>query len=362
MSQAQGRREKILIVRMGALGDILHTIPAQQFLARTKPSPEIHWVVKLHYVELLEQVPRIDRIWTVGTGGWCGKPWKPKHFFSLVRSLRLEMFNRVIDFQGLVKSALLARLAGGRRTSGFSGERVRESLATLLYTDPVRVAPGQRHQVEYNLDLVAPPRCERPSSPCLPVEPTAAASDYVRGKLRQLGISKPILLNPGGGWKTKRWPIERFSHLADRIESELGLPTLFTCGPGEEYLAYDAGDQLKQAPLRFFSTTVIELAALCRQARLMVAGDTGPMHLAVGMGTPVVAILGPAFPWRTGPYNRRDQIVQHPLGCPNPYRRKCDDHFCMDIGVEDVLQKVVMRLEDDSHPAVTLSGAQERKA
>ncbi len=336
---------KILIVRLGALGDVVLTIPAQQFLCQREPGTEIHWLVEPAWAPLLRCVPGIDRVWTADTKGWRRGIRQACRIPRLLRALRAERFDEAIDFQGLLKSASLARLSGARRVLGFSRDAVRERNAALFYTDRVSTIP-RRHQLLHHLDLVAPPAFDGPVSPQFPLELPEGLEEGLVERIRAIVDQPPVLLNPGGGWETKRWAPERFGALARRIERDLGQPALFSIGPGEESLAERAVSAAGMSPRQCIQTDLLELAALCRQARLMVAGDTGPLHLAVAMGTPTVAVLGPALAWRTGPFNPDDEAVFHAKPCPHPYRRTCRDHFCMDIPVEAVFEAVERRLGD----------------
>lgn len=335
---------KILIVRLGSLGDIIHTIPAAQRLQSLHPHAEIHWLTEPHYRGLVESVPEIRRVWTADTKAWRKSLSQLLELARLGTRLRSQGFDRAIDFQGLLKSALLARLSGAALVQGYSLTATREPVASLFYTDAVRTAEGRRHQVDRHLDLVEPPRhhAQRPHPIRLNLrsEVIGTVSDF----LRDHSLDRPILLNPGGGWSTKRWPPRSFGQLADQIEDRLPVRSVFTYGPGEEGLIKEALSASVRHSRPTFGGSIEELAALCRQSRLLVAGDTGPLHLAVALGTPVTAILGPAYSWRTGPYSPEDTVVLHDLPCPRPYSRKCSSHFCMDIPVERVFAAVVRRL------------------
>ena len=336
-------RRRILIVRLGAFGDILLTIPAQQFLGRIDPSCEIHWLAEPPWVPLLRCVSGIHRVWTADTKGWRRGIRQARGIRKLLRELRSQDFDEAIDFQGLLKSAALARLSGARRVRGFSRAELREKAASWFYTDRIETERG-RHQLLHHLDLLSPPSYRGPVSARIPLVLPGGLEDALNAQLEERSSERPILLNLGGGWETKRWAPERFGALATQIEGRLGVPTLFTIGPGEEELGERAVAAARCTPRKCLRIGLLELAALCRRSRLMVAGDTGPLHLAVAMGTPTVAILGPALPWRTGPFDSADETVLHSTPCPHPYSRTCRDHFCMDIPVEAVYEAVERRL------------------
>lgn len=334
---------KILIVRLGSLGDIIHTVPAQQWLRSRYPRAELHWLCEQPYRELLEAVPGIRKVWVADTRGWRRNPLQSRPW-ALFRQLRVSGFDMAVDFQGLLKSAVLARASGAIEVVGFPARQLREPAAAFLYTRTQAVTDRRRHQVDHHLDLVDPPahRLPAPAHP-IPLKIPALAVEQVESALSRWD-EPPVVLNLGGGWATKRWPPERFGLLADSIEREFHLPVLLTYGPGEDDLIQAAG-QSRSSPVPALQTGLFELAALCRRSRLVVAGDTGPLHLAEALGTPVVAILGPALPWRTGPYSPDNPAVLHREACPHPYRRRCRRHFCMDIEVEKVLSAVRLVLE-----------------
>jgi len=334
---------KILIVRFGSLGDIAHGLPAQQELHRKWPEAEIHWLAEKPYKPLLEITPFISRVWTAEMKKWRKKLQGISQFKTLLQQLRAEKFDLVYDFQGLLKSAVTSRLSGGRRIIGFDKSLLREKPARFFYTESRKLEPGNRHQVDYALDLASPPRFKGNASAVINFQYPADCLEYIKQSLSALEInSPPILLNPGAAWVTKRWDPERFVELADKLEKD-GYPVVYTTGPGEEELL-EAVRQLSSNPVKTFPTTIVQLSALCARAALMVAGDTGPLHLAVASGTPSVAILGPAHSWRTGPFNPRDEVVTHEKSCPRPYSRTCPDHFCMDIPVERVYKAVRRRI------------------
>lgn len=338
-----GKDRKILVVRLGSLGDVIHAIPAQQALAQNCPQSEIHWLTEPPYAELLRHISGISKVVIADTKAWRKKLSALNQIRKTLREVRRERYDAVFDFQGLLKSALLSRLARSDCVVGLPRSMLRERLSYHFYSCPVEIEEGRRHQIQVGLDLVNPPRHEGPAGAVIPLHIPDKVHASLDKNLQELEICNPILLNPGAGWPTKRWPIERFARLADRIESELRIPVLFTYGPGEEKLISEAR-ATGSSVVRSFPSSILELAALCRRSRLMVAGDTGPMHLAVAVGTPVVALIGPGRTWRTGPFNPEDKVVQHERPCPHPYQRRCSDHFCMDFSVEKVYQAVRERL------------------
>jgi lipopolysaccharide heptosyltransferase I len=340
----EGRNRKILIVRLSSFGDIIHTIPAQQLLGSRLPRAEIHWMTEPNYAEFLRHVAGIQQVKIADTKAWRKTLSSPLEIARLIRGLKRECYDVVFDFQGLIKSAVLSRSTFSGCVAGFPTNMLREKYSHFFYNCKVEIGSGRRHQIENNLDLVDPPRFEGQNDGKVPLEIPPSVDVFLDEQLERLEFINPVLLNPGAGWPTKRWSLGRYVELAQRIKEKLNLSVLFTYGPGEEGLIQQAtaiGPQIVKA----FPTSILELAGLCKRACLMVAGDTGPMHLAVSMGTPVVALIGPAHPWRTGPFNPKDKVVQHDPTCPHPYRRECDNHFCMELSVDQVYQAVVERLQ-----------------
>jgi len=158
-----------------------------------------------------------------------------------------------------------------------------------------------------------------------------------------------VILNPGGGWPTKRWEPEKYGRLAEKITDELGLITVITTGPGED----DLLDKIQNISSSSVSASMdlLELAVLCEKATCFVGGDTGPMHIASAMGTPVVALFGPSSPTRNGPFHQDDIVVSKELPCSGCYKRRCPHFICMDFPVVDVFNAVFARLEKEKRSA-----------
>ena len=339
-------QQKLLIVKLGSLGDIIHTIPAQQRLAQHFPQAQIHWLTEPPYDTLLDQIPGIFRVWLADTKKWRRNLSSLPDSIQLIRALRQQHFDAALDFQGLVKSALLAKLSGAKRVIGFVAHQSREPASVYFYSETVVGDDGSRpHVVEINLHLARSLGCSKNgASPLIPLEIPSEAFDYVDDQLGKNNIDKPILVNPGAGWVTKLWPLRNYAQLLLRIHQELGHRIVLTYGPGEEDLVQEIQAVTAPQPIAAFPTTFLQLAALCRRSRLLVAGDTGPLHLAVALGTPTVAILGPTSPWRNGPFNEEDPIVKRYLFCSNSYKRTCNQFICMDIPVQEVFDAVTRRL------------------
>ena len=279
---------RLLAVRLSAFGDVIHTIPA--VVGLRDAGHRIAWVVEGPYREMVEIVAGVETI-PVSMKRWG---WHPIASRGEMRATLASIrgFDASIDFQGLLKSTTFALFSGAKMRYGFSRDLIREKGASLFVNRPVRVDPA-RHVVEWNVDLA---RGVEPSIAGVPkVDFTPFATHDPRPTARD-----PIVLLPSAGKANKLWPAERFRELA-RL---LGDDVLVAWGPGERELAESIGAPL--AP----ETTLRELAALLHRARLVVGGDTGPLHLAAALGTPVVGIFGPTNPVRNGPYGQIDHCVE----------------------------------------------------
>lgn len=325
---------RFLIVRLGALGDIVHGIPVAAALRERYPYARIDWMVDPRHAELLGRVQGLDALVPVNT-------WRPMATMATLRMLRTVGYSAVLDLQGLVKSAALARAVGAWRTIGFPRAHLREPLAHRFYSDTPE--PGERqHVVHKNLSLLSPlgAREVKPSFP-IDAAPTAVAQEVIE----RMGGPYAVI-NPGAGWPNKRWPPDRFAAVAAALRRSHGMRSLVLWGPAEGPLAMAvvsaADGAAEQAP----STSVSDLLGIARGARVMIAGDTGPLHLAAAVGTPIVALYGPTMGWRNGPWSVADVTLSRTEGCSCLYKRRCRKKApCIqDIGVDEVVAAVTRRI------------------
>ena len=344
---------RFLIVRLGALGDVVHAIPVAAALRRAFPSARIDWLVSAKHREILDLVPVIDRRLVIndrpsrGSGQEAGA--EGTSLLAAVRELRRSQYDVAIDLQGLIKSALLARLSGAPRVIGFSSRYARERAARLFYTeahDPGRGGlydPREtRHVVDINLGVLTRLGITAPARE-FPIED--ADSDAARSA-RQLTGGRYALLNPGAAWPNKRWPPARLAAIAVELRARHGLMSVVLWGPGEETLAAEVVAGANGAAVLSARTTIADLVALARRAAIMVSGDTGPTHIAAALGTPIVGIYGPTRPVRNGPMSPLDVVVSRDSVCQCHHLRRCRlDRMCLlDIEVAEVLGAVERRL------------------
>jgi lipopolysaccharide heptosyltransferase I len=341
-----------LIVRLGALGDVVHAIPVAAALRQAFPAARIDWLVSAKHREILDLVPVIDRRLVINDpstrSGQAG-PSGGRSLLSAIGELRRTKYDVAIDLQGLIKSAVLARSSGAPRVLGFSSRYARERAARLFYTDVYDPGRGglydpreTRHVVDINLGLLSVLGITAPAR-AFPIE--AADPDAARNARAQAG-GPYALLNPGAAWPNKRWPPARLAAIATALRARHGLRSIVLWGPGEEALAAQVVAGADGAAILSPRTTIADLVALARHATLMVSGDTGPTHIAAALGTPMVGIYGPTRPARNGPLSPDDITVSRDRVCQCHHLRRCKlDRMCLlDIEVAEVLDACERRL------------------
>ncbi len=290
---------RILIVKLSSLGDIVHALPAACSLRATYPQAKIAWAVERRWLPLVASRAAWDEVFPVDTLRLRGDPRTWPDFLGEMRALRAFAPEVALDLQGTFKSALVARCSGAPRRLGFAAPALREPGAGFLYTQ--RVAPQSVHIVDQMMDLAAGlGPLQRVRQFPFPIPDDVAAG--VQRWLEDNRVGPFVFLSPGGGWASKRWPTERYASLAEVLLRDHGLASVLNRGPGEQAMD-DAFRRASAIRARIFSGDTLHLAAMLRQARLVVGGDTGPLHLAAALGTPVVALFGPTDPRRNGPYS-----------------------------------------------------------
>ena len=320
---------KFLVVRLGSLGDIVHAFPAVSGLRQSFPNSEIVWLTHPKWEMLVRAGGLASDVWTVDTRQWPA-------LRSILARIRRHPFEAALDYQGLWKSAALPFLAGVPRRIGFSSETVREAGVPMLYTDRVRVNAAA-HVCDQNGELTARAGAKQPVGRVelqIPAEDEASVKD----SLQKAGIQEYIVLSPGGGWRSKCWPAERYGKLAKQILDEFGVRCVLNAAPGEEDLVKAVLAAAGNAQPFAHCGSLGELMALLKNARAAVAGDTGPLHLADALGTPVVAIFGPTDPARNGPYRKSGMVLRWE-GATTTYKRASEpDESLLHISVDDVMK------------------------
>jgi heptosyltransferase-1 len=341
----QPRIQRLLIVRLSSMGDVIHTLPAAYALRESFPQAAIGWLVEERWAELLcaprasrrgprsPQRPLADWVHTVRLRGWRDSVFSLptlQQMATVWNDVRGEQYDIAVDLQGALRSAVLARWSGARVVYGAAEPR--ESAASLLYNRKP-IARG-RHVIEQNLSVAeaVAGRHLEPRPVDFPRDPQS--EEGIAAWLGKRRISPFVILNPGAGWGAKRWPVERYGQVARRLADD-GIPSILNYGPGEKDLARAAASASGGAA-EAMQCSVSELIALTRRARLFIGGDTGPMHLAAALGIPVVAIFGPTDPDRNGPYRTRSIVLRNPASPTTLERRTGPDEGLLEIGVDAV--------------------------
>ncbi|HEV3307718.1 MAG TPA: glycosyltransferase family 9 protein [Candidatus Sulfotelmatobacter sp.] len=347
---SQNKIERLLIVRLSAMGDVIHTLPAVHFLRQAFSRAHIGWLIEERWAELLcapgyprrgsrsALRPLVDEVHAVNLKGWGKSPFSISTLQQAATTwndVRGARYDIAVDLQGAIRSAMLARWSGAPVVYG-AGEP-RESPASLWYTRKV-VARG-RHVVEQNLS-VAEAVGERPLevpaaeiSCDFPLDPRA--EERIDQRLAKRNIREFAILNPGAGWGAKRWPAERYGEVARGL-AKFGVRSILNDGPGEEELVR-AAEGASGGTAQAISCTITELIALTRRARLFVGGDTGPLHLAAALRVPVVGIYGPTDPARNGPYGTRSVVLRSSGSVTSHARRAEAEEGMLGIGSDEVV-------------------------
>jgi len=337
---------RILVVRLSSMGDVIHTMPATAALREAVPEAMIGWMIEERWAELLcaSSTPRmgargpgrpmVDAVHAVNMAAWrramlSDETWREA--IACRRELRESQYDIALDFQGALRTAVMARVADVPDTVGFN--RPREYPASLFYTH--RVEAQGSHIIEQNVSLVRPligrvrrvPKVEFPSDPKI--------EEWCERALSQHEVQDFAILNPGAGWGAKQWPAERYGQVAKGL-AKLGVRPLINFGPHEEELAR-AVEQASDGTAEGVPCSLGELTALTRRARLFIGGDTGPLHLAAALQVPVVGIFGPTNPARNGPFGTRRIVLRNPQSPTTHARRKAPDAGLLTITAEEVL-------------------------
>lgn len=343
------RQMKILIIKLGSIGDIIHTLPALAAIRAVLPQAEISWAVEKRSAEILRGNNALENLIELDTRSLRGGNIIEDILIDAsrqLRELRKFSFDVAVDFQGLLKSAMIAKLSKARRTVGFDKANLREPASRFLLNETVAVPP-QIHIIRKNLALAEKAlKIEVPQEnfefPIFTDKEHAAEAEKISASVG----GDFALLNPAGGWVTKLWHAEKFGALADLIWEKFGLASIVATAPNEIELAEKVLSNSRSGKITLAQPSLKGFFELAKRARVYVGGDTGPTHLAIAAGTPVVGIFGPTEWWRNGSPNPQDICVErNDINCRvNCHRRTCANWICMDISAETVFRAVEQRL------------------
>ena len=300
---------RLLAVRLSSLGDLVHTIPVVPALRAAYPDAQLDWVVDERWSPLMKLVRGIDEVISLEPG--------VSGYLECMGRVRRGQYSCAIDFQGIYRSAVLAWVSGAKRRIGRDRSCARERGAARFYNE--RVVPAGRHVAEMSVSLAVQAGAQTQAEMQFPIEVPAEEAGRIREKLRREG-AEYIVVSPGGGWKSKCWPAERFGAICAELWRRHGIKVVVNIAPGEEALGQAVLANAAPAAPLVCCVNLPELAALMSEALLVVGGDTGPVHLAAALGTSVIALFGPTNAARNGPLPGGVVIQNHSVELPN-YQR-----------------------------------------
>jgi heptosyltransferase I len=342
------KRPTILIVKLSAIGDVMHTLPALNALRQHYPNAHITWLVEEAAADLVKGHPALDRVLVSRRKSWIkglrSSQWRQhlRDIIVFVRSLRDGYYDMVFDFQAALKGAAWVALAHGGRKIGFDRGLEHQEYSYAVLNERIPAVSMEIHALDRGMMML-----EAAGIPCheveyrLPMTPNHRLRAQRLLSERGLGPGQPfVVLNPMAKWEAKLWDQQKFAQVADRIQTEFKLPIVFTGGPEDQiYINAIIGHMNTKAVTLAGRTDLMTLAVLLQRAALMITTDTGPMHMAAAVGTSTVALFGPTAPWRTGPHGREHRIVRANLACNPCFKRRCPNApTCMaSISVEQVV-------------------------
>jgi len=344
----------ILIVKLSAIGDVVHTLPSLTALRRMYPQAHITWVIEEAAADLICAHPYLDRVLVSHRKKWAGKLRHGREIRttlseikSFVRCLRDRSYDLVIDFHGLFKSALITLLSGGTRRLGYDSM---QELSGLFVNEKI-FEDMEKHAVDRYLDFPRYLGAEI-DTPEFLIAMNDDNKARVHALLRSSGIAPDesfVAMNPVAFWDTKLWYDEKFARLCDRITEELGIKVVLTGGSAAGVIGHIQSEMRHEAINLGGRTTLRDLAYLYSRASLLITTDSGPMHIASAVGTPVVALFGPTDPVRTGPYGTGHVVVRKACDCSPCFLKKCDSMQCMrEITVTEVFAAVTSLLRRET--------------
>ncbi len=305
-------KTRILVVRLGAMGDVIHTLPAVASLKHSYPGSRLTWAVEPRWAPLLDSNPFVDRVVLIRRDS-------PRRILDSLSDLRSEHYDFAVDFQGLIKSALVASLARPERIFGFDNSQLRERAAGVVYSD--KITAQSAHVVDRNLDLAGAAGASNPlhSFPIPPGQPQGVLPE-----------SDFVLAAPLAGWRSKQWPTAHYRTLAVRLRRELAIPFVLNGPPGAAFT--DIPEALTH------TTGLPGLIHATRRASAVIGVDSGPLHLAAALGKPGVAIFGPTDPVRNGPYGESIHVLRSPSAVTTYKRGNAIDESMLQVTPDEVFE------------------------
>ncbi len=341
---------RVLLLRLSSIGDVVHAIPAFQALRDALPEAEIGWAVERMAAPLVRRLPGLDHVHELDVQQWRGALLRPATWRAAraaLAAIKARNYDVAIDLQGLWKSAALARLSGAR-TLGLATSDLRERGVRHLYHAQAKPAGAHAHVTDRGMRLAQAAWPGISGVARWPTMSTPQDGHAAEQGLARLGTGRPVLIHSAANWSSKQYPDASWAAVGQGIHDATGHPVIWLWGPGEEARALRLAEVAGPGNHACFATELPELAALIGHARVLVGGDSAPLHLAVACGTPVVALFGPTDPARLGPLDPADRVVVRRLECSHCHRRTCPlgTNECLTtIGPDEIVRAVIARLE-----------------
>lgn len=334
--------KNILIVKLSAIGDVIHALPVAHALKERYPTARITWVVEKPAYDLLTNNPDINEIIIFDKPKFKSLAGLLKYSPEFSSLLKARHFDLALDLQGLFKSAAITALSGAKQRLGYCNMRE----LSQWVSRPVCGTHSQGHIVERYLDVARYLDCNV-DKVVFPIHITAEEAMAATQIATHAGLDvsrKYIVLAPGTNWISKCWPTNHYAQLAGRL-FDSGIIPVIIGGPDDHRLATEINLAARILPVDLTGRTNLkQLSYIIKQAAAFVGGDTGPMHLAVALGTPVITMFGPTDPNRNGPYQGKRQTLVVPDSCQGCWKRVCPkQQNCMEhITVENVFNKIAI--------------------
>ena len=334
-------KQKFLIIKLSSIGDIVHALPFLRTLRANRPNAYIAWIIEESFQDLIKCNPDLDEVIPVRTRYWRKniniKSWN--EIYQTRKLLKKREFDWTFDLQGLIKTGFIARMTGAPNRAGFHRSNCREKINAWFNNHRSKYLSTDSHIVDRCLSQLSilgdfHPQTEFSLPICEKDEQASEAFMVKNSKLTE----KPIAgINPGAGFPTKLWSIERYAQLADKITEELGFSILLTWGPGEEEMVRSIAESMKQKSWIAPATTIAESIGLYKKLSLFVGSDSGPFHICWALDIPTVSVWGPTDPNRNGAYSKNHKAVFHKLNCSFCWKRQCP------LGTIECMDKVTVQ-------------------
>ncbi|MCH7761305.1 glycosyltransferase family 9 protein [candidate division TA06 bacterium] len=334
--------ERILVIRLRKMGDLLCATPVVTNLRRNFPNSTISFLVEERYKEVLEGNPDLDELISFDRSH-SSLFQRILYEFRFLRKVRQKDFDLTVDLLGTLRTAILSLLSGAKQRVGFT-YRVRK----FFYNIRVE-ARNPQYVVDFNLDTLRTLGLKIETKELI-FSLSEEAERFGKAFWKGHGTKKVVGLFPGGGWPAKRWSVEKFAELGERIEKELGYTILFLGGPQEKGVLSEISIRMAKKPWILEGIGLKELGAVLKGLNLLIGNDSGPINLAIALEVPTITLFGPTNPQNHNPPNGRHIALSRYVICRNPTAFVCDLPNCciQSIQVEEVVEKVKEVLESNS--------------